>query len=173
MENVSHWIFWLFPAAFAIHNLEEAIWLPEFSKSAGKFHKPVNSFEFNFALFVLTLLSIIITFFFYFYGKESVAAYFYFAFNLGMLINVLYPHLIATILLRKYCPGLITGITLLVPVTTYILLSGYQNQYYSFPKFWMIFVPFAILVVGSIPFLFKVGLFLQNKLTRTSENSKN
>ena len=29
------WFFWLFPVAFAIHNAEEALCLPAFSKSAG------------------------------------------------------------------------------------------------------------------------------------------
>ena len=65
MQSVIPWFFWLFPIAFTIHNIEEALWLPAFSKSAGKFHKPVNSFEFAFALIILTLLSIIITFLFF------------------------------------------------------------------------------------------------------------
>ena len=78
-----------------------------------------------------------------------------------MLLNVFYPHLIATVVLKKYCPGLITGILFLVPTTTYILIYGYLNQYFLFPKFWIITVPFAVMVVGSIPILFKFGKYLQ------------
>ena len=44
------WFFWLFPVAFTLHNIEEALWLPAFSKSAGKFQKPVNTFEYEFAV---------------------------------------------------------------------------------------------------------------------------
>ena len=161
MQSVIPWFFWLFPIAFTIHNIEEALWLPAFSKSAGKFHKPVNSFEFAFALIILTLLSIIITFLFFQNGKQSLYCYLYFAFNFGMLLNVFYPHLIATVVLKKYCPGLITGILFLVPTTTYILIYGYLNQYFLFPKFWIITVPFAVIVVGSIPILFKFGKYLQ------------
>jgi len=165
MTHITPWFFWLFPIAFTIHNIEEALWMPEFSKSAGKFHKPVNSFEFVFALIVITLLSVIITIDFYYSGKQSLSCYLFFAFNFGMLINVLYPHLIATILLRKYCPGLITGIIFLLPTTIYFLIYGYQNQYYIFPKFWIITIPFAVLVVGSIPTLFKLGKYLHKNLS--------
>ena len=164
MDNIIPWFYWLFPIAFTIHNIEEAFWLPAFSKSAGKFHKPVNTFEFVFALIILTLASILITILFYHNGKESLACYLFFAFNFGMLVNVFYPHLIATIFLKKYCPGLITGIIFLIPSTTYILIYGYQNQYFLFPKFWIITVLFAILVMGSIPILFKVGKYLQKKI---------
>ena len=163
MDSGIPWFFWLFPVAFAIHNIEEALWLPAFSKSAGKFHKPVNSFEFVFAVIVLTLLSIIITFLFYQNGKQSITCYLYFAFNFGMLLNVLHPHLTATVVLKKYCPGLITGILFLIPATTYILIYGYQNQYFLFPEFWIITIPFAVLVVSSIPVLFKAGRYLRHK----------
>lgn len=166
MVNSTTGLFWLFPIAFAIHNLEEAFWFPTYSKSAGKFHKPVNTFEFVFAVINLTLLSIIITFLLVISSKQSLACYMYFAFNFGMLINVFFPHLAATIVLRKYCPGLLTGILFLVPITVYILLFGYKNQYFLFPKFWFIALPFAGLVIVAIPILFKVGKFVQKKLTK-------
>jgi hypothetical protein len=170
MGNMSPLFFWLFPVAFTIHNIEEALWLPAFSKSAGKFLKPVNIFEFLFALIVITLLSIIITIMFYIDGKQSLACYLFFAFNFGMLINIFFPHLIATVVLKKYCPGLITGILFLMPCVSYNLIYGYQNQYYSFPKFWIIAVPSILLMVGIIPILFKVGLYLQKKFRNKVTN---
>lgn len=48
--------------SFIIHNLEEAIWLPNWSKYAGKYHKPVQTNEFLFALIIITILGIILTF---------------------------------------------------------------------------------------------------------------
>jgi len=164
METSFPWFLWLFPIVFTIHNIEEAFWLPAFSKSAGKYYKPVDTFEFVFALIVITLLATIITFVFYLSGKQSLACYLFFAFNFGMLINVFFPHLVATIALRRYCPGLLTGILLLAPTTAYLLVYGYQNEFFLFPKFWIITIPFAAIVVGSIPILFKVGKYLQNLL---------
>jgi hypothetical protein len=164
METSISWFFWLFPIAFAIHNTEEALWFPAFSKSAGKFHKPVGTFEFAFAVSILTLFSIIITFLFFINGKQSFACYLYFAFNFGMLINVFFPHLVATIVLKKYCPGLLTGILFLIPTTVYILLFGYGNEYFIFPIFWFITIPFAGLIIGLIPILFRFGKYIQKIL---------
>ncbi len=166
METSLSWFFWLFPISFALHNIEEALWFPAFSKSAGKFHKPVDTFEFTFAVIILTLFSIVITFLFFINGKQSFACYLYFAFNFGMLINVFFPHLVATIVLNKYCPGLLTGILFLIPTTVYILLFGYSNEYFIFPTFWFITIPFAGLVIGLIPILFKVGKYVQKILAK-------
>lgn len=161
MEASLPWIFWAFPVVFTIHNIEEALWLPEFSKKAGKYHKPVDTFEFVFALVVITLMAIIITAWFYAAGKQSLASYLFFAFNFGMFVNVFLPHLVATIALRKYCPGLLTGLLLLAPTTSYLFWYGYENQYINFPTFWLITIPFAALVVGSIPILFRMGKRLE------------
>jgi hypothetical protein len=161
MEASIPWIFWLFPIVFAVHNIEEALWLPKYSKTAGKYHKPVETFEFVFALVMITLLATIITVLFYMTGKQSIHCYLFFAFNFGMFINVFFPHFAATIALKRYCPGLLTGIMLLAPTTVYLLLYGYNNGYFDLPKFWLITIPFAALVVGSIPILFKVGRYIK------------
>jgi ABC-type uncharacterized transport system permease subunit len=81
-----------------------------------------------------------------------------------MLINVFFPHLVATIVLKKYCPGLLTGILFLIPTTVYILLFGYSKDYFIFPKFWFISIPFAGLIIVLIPILFKVGNYVQKIL---------
>lgn len=164
MDASLPWIFWLFPIVFTIHNIEEALWLPDFSKKAGKYHKPVDTFEFVFAVVVLTLIALIITVSFYAAGKQSISSYLFFAFNFGMFINVFFPHLVATIALKKYCPGLLTGLLLLAPTTAYLLWYGYQNRYFEFPTFWLITIPFAGLVVGSIPIWFRVGRQLEKVL---------
>ena len=160
-EWVGPWFFWLFPLAFTMHNVEEGMWLPQWSRAAGKFHKPVGQFEFRFALVLITLLATIITLLASVSGKQSLWCYLFFAFNFGMFLNVFFPHLAATVALKKYCPGLATGVLLLAPATWYLLWYGYRNSYFLFPTFWYVTIPFAGLVVGSIPVLFKVGKRLQ------------
>jgi hypothetical protein len=166
MEISIPWLFWLFPVAFAIHNIEEALWLPAWSKSAGKFHKPVGTFEFRFAVLALTALSVTITLWFCLSGKQSPASYLFFAFNFVMLLNVLFPHFAATVTLRKYCPGLLTGVLLLAPTTGYLLLFGYHHGYLIFPTFWFVAIPFTALLAGSIPVLFSIGKLFQRALGR-------
>lgn len=162
MELSIHWIFWLFPIAVAIHNVEEAFFLPRWSESAGRFHTPVGKFEFRFAVVFLTLLSVIITTLFYMTSKQSFSCYLFFAFNLAMLLNVFFPHFAATIILKEYSPGLLTGLILLLPTTVYLLFYGYDHGFYLFPRFWFIAIPFVALVIASIPVLFKIGKLIQN-----------
>ncbi len=157
MDASIPWFFWLFPVVLTIHNLEEALWLPKFSKNAGRFHKPVGTFEFSFALVVLTMLAAVITALFYMKGKRSIPGYLYFGFNFGMLVNVFVPHLAAAFVLKKYCPGLLTGVLLLAPTTSWLLKVGYQNGYFGMHRFFIISIPFAILIAVSISILFKAG----------------
>jgi hypothetical protein len=158
------WVFWLFPTAFAIHNIEEALWLPAWSQSAGRFHKPVGAFEFRFALVVLTSIAVVITALLCASGKQSIPSYLFFAFSFGMLVNVFAPHLTATLVLRRYCPGLLTGLLVVMPTTGFLLWFGYTKEYFLFPMFWYVTIPFAGLVIGSIPVLFKVGKRIRNLL---------
>lgn len=151
------WAMWLFPIAFTVHNVEEAIWLPAFSQHAGRFHPRVEPAEFLFALVPITLLGWLVTGAFALYGAQSWAGYLFFAFNMGMAVNVVFPHLAATVVLRRYCPGLATGMVLLLPSTVYLLLLGYTGRYYSLPILLLLTPVLAALVVGSIPLLFRLG----------------
>ena len=48
---------WTFVVAVTIHNLEEALYLPKWSRAARRFHHPVGTTEFRFAVIVLTALA--------------------------------------------------------------------------------------------------------------------
>lgn len=50
---------WLFVAAVAAHNLEEAIWLPDWSRAHAQWVRPLKACAFRFALIVLTLLAVV------------------------------------------------------------------------------------------------------------------
>lgn len=137
--------------------------MPAFSKHAGRFQKPVSTFEFLFALVPITALGAAITLLFYSAGKLSIPCYLFFAFNLGMLANVFFPHLVATIALGRYCPGLATGILLLAPVTSYLLFLGYCEGYFEIPRLLFATVLFAGAVLVSIPLLFRLGRWTQRR----------
>lgn len=55
----------IFCFAITLHNIEEAIWLPEWSQQSSKFQKPVTSNEFHFAVIVITMLAYLSAFGFY------------------------------------------------------------------------------------------------------------
>jgi hypothetical protein len=115
----------IFLLGFSLHNIEEALWLPQWSKYAKKYHKVVSENEFRFAVIITTAVGYLITFqYFIFSSKFTVSKYIFLGFILMMVINVLFPHLISTILLKKYAPGTITGVLLNAPIGVYLLLHN-------------------------------------------------
>jgi hypothetical protein len=148
---------WLFPLAITIHNIEEAVWLPAWSKHAARFHAPVGAFEFRFAVIVLTLLGYVITFLSVRYGSGSVATGLFCAYCLAMLLNAFVPHLAAAIVLRRYAPGLATGLLVNVPVTAWLLHLSYAQGHVTMK---MLAVSSAVMIpalLASIPLLFAAG----------------
>ena len=67
----------------------------------------------------------------------------------------------ATAVLRKYCPGLLTGVLVLAPTALSLLVYGFRNGYVHSPTVWLIAIPFAAAIAGSIPLLFKAGRALR------------
>ena len=102
--------YFLFPALFMLHELEEIVWMPSFFKKIS-IQYPNNRilsyytpFAFNVIVleqFLILLLSLFLSYQFnnYTIYTTIVIAYIYHVFG----------HLIQTIVLRKYVPGLLTG----------------------------------------------------------------
>ena len=103
--------YFLFPALFMLHELEEIIWMPSFVKKLST-HFPDNRilsyytpFTFNAIVlgqFLILLLSLFLSYQFnnYTIYITIVIAYIYHVFG----------HLIQTVVIRKYVSGLLTGI---------------------------------------------------------------
>jgi hypothetical protein len=150
----------LFLLGFSLHNLEEALWLPQWSRHARKYHKEVTRNEFAFAVIIVTVIGYLLTFqYFIFAPSSSLSRYVYLGFILMMVANVIFPHLIATLLLKKYAPGTITGILLNAPIGIYILTRGINGT----DELIFVIVAgviLAIIFLALIIQLFKAGKYL-------------
>ena len=150
----------LFLLSFTLHNIEEALWLPKWSRHAGKFHPAVKNNEFHFALLVITTLGYIIMFLFMIYGSTSeIIKYAYLGFVLMMCANAIFPHLIASIIIKKYAPGTVTGLFLNMPVGLYIVLVQYSENINVY-KLFIGFVLTTIIVLLLLKPLFKIGKYI-------------
>jgi len=116
----------LFLLGFTLHNLEEAIWLPGWSKYAGRLRPEVKRHEFHFAALVVTVVGYLLTFL-HLTNTNVYAQYAYYGFVLMMCFNAIFPHLIATVVFRRYAPGLLTGVFLNVPFGMVLLQNGLSN----------------------------------------------
>ena len=121
----------LFLLGFSLHNLEEAIWLPDWSENAGRFHKKVTRNEFYFAVMVVTIIGYLLTFQYFILGASGIASisrFAYLGFILLMVVNVIFPHIAACAVLKRYAPGTLTGILLNAPIGMYILIHELRTK---------------------------------------------
>lgn len=152
----------IFLLGFTLHNIEEAIWLPEWSKYAKKFHQPVERNQFVFAVIVISIIGYLLTIIEILDNNSgSIWSYVYLGFVGMMGLNAIMPHLVATILLKKYAPGLITAFLLNLPISI-IIITRYVNAGIN-----VYFVILAIVIVSAVVLLslkplFKVGERLIN-----------
>ena len=117
--------YFLFPALFMLHELEEIIWMPSFVEklsthfSDNRILSYYTPFTFNAIVleqFLILLLSLFLSYQFnnYTIYITIVIAYIYHVFG----------HLIQTIVIRKYVPGLLTGI-----LTSLFALYNLKNEF--------------------------------------------
>ena len=152
----------IFLLGFTVHNLEEAIWLPRWSKYAGKFHRPVEADPFIFAVMVVTMIGCILTALDVWVGDPgNIVNYLYLGFVGMMGINAILPHLAATIMLKKYAPGLMTALFLNLPLAC-ILIAGHIQNGISVLYLLAAIVIVSALMLFSLKYLFSLGKLLIN-----------
>lgn len=156
----------LFILIITFHNIEEGLWLPQWSKLAEKYHKPVEKGAFHFALIVVTALTYLVSGLFMFFPEISVLKYLFVGCVGMMIINAFIPHLAATIALKRYAPGLITGIFLNVPLNSLIIDYLIRNNIVSLYEVIISTVIVSIATVSLLSPLFKLG----SKLTDFKES---
>ena len=147
----------LFLLAFIVHNLEEGLWLPSWSLHAKRFHPVVTFREFHFALFFITSLGILMTFISYMFGRDlAVIEGIYFGFVAMMVLNVVLIHIPACIVLRRYAPGTLTGVLLVLPIGGWLLFMYIKGM---LPVPYMIggTVGFTVVTVALLKPLFWAG----------------
>ncbi|MCG8335952.1 MAG: HXXEE domain-containing protein [Proteobacteria bacterium] len=157
-------LIWLFPVAISFHNLEEAVWLPQWSENAGRWQKRVEAGSFRFAVVVLTLLAYLVSALTVWGGKQSLGAYLLAGYALAMLLNVVMPHLAACVALKKYAPGTGTAIAFNLPVTFLLLRQMILQNYIELSRFYWAGPLTVVVILTLIPLLFAVG----RKLTADS-----
>lgn len=137
--------------AITLHNLAEALWLPQWSKHASKFHRPVSSNEFNFAVVFITILAYLSTFLFFYFPEVSLTKWIFTGFLGSMIVNAIFPHLVATILIKKYAPGLMTGVLLNVPINSLIIYQMFIQNLISWKGLILSTIVVGCVLLALIP----------------------
>ena len=146
--------YFLFPALFMLHELEEIIWMHSFVKKLSaqfpdiRFLSYYTPFTFNAIVleqFLILLLSLFLSYQFsnYTIYATIVIAYIYHIFG----------HLIQTIVLRNYVPGLLTGI-----------LTSWFSLYYLNPNIPIELFGYSLFTLLVIVLNLVVSFMILNKI---------
>ncbi|MGB8065465.1 MAG: HXXEE domain-containing protein [Candidatus Sulfotelmatobacter sp.] len=155
-------LLWLFPIVITLHNAEEAIWLSGWSKEAGRWPATVTPGVFRFGAAFLTIAAFAVTWLSFRSDKQTVWIYLTFGYMVAMLANVLIPHVGVSVVLRSYMPGLATAVALNLPVLSLLVVLALREKYVSGWKAAAYSVGVPVLLLLSIPALFKLGRALKS-----------
>ncbi len=112
------------PIAFGIHNAEEVLGMEKWTNEIPAIiHKPVTTLQFGIAVFIFSILGFLVA---YYPGLFPNEKYYYFVisgFSGMLLLNVFLHHIIATIYLKKYAPGVITAVLINLPLSLILLIQ--------------------------------------------------
>ena len=117
--------YFLFPSLFMLHELEEIIWMPSFVKKISlqipykQIFNLYTPFAFNVIVMEQLLLLLITLYLSYQFNNYTI----YTTIVIAYIYHV-FGHLIQTIAIRKYVPGLLTGI-----LTSLFALCNLKNEF--------------------------------------------
>jgi hypothetical protein len=142
---------YLFAVSVTAHNLEEAIFLPAWAMSVGISREPS---EFIFAVSILTLLVYVAAFYSIKRGLKGGWTYFITGYALAMLLNVFFPHVLASVYFRDYAPGTASAIFLILPTAFMVIYKAIRGKHVDKLYFCIIGPVVVLAILGSIPVLF-------------------
>ena len=114
----------IFMFCLTLHNIEEALWFPDWLNKTMPNRKQTQKEHFIFAVIGITILGYLVAGLYAFYPNNRYLEYIFIGFVGSMIINAVVPHLILSIYYRKYCPGAFTGIALIMPLYSIILYNA-------------------------------------------------
>lgn len=147
----------LFPLIITLHMVEEVLWLPAWSRDAGRWHEPVTTREFAFASAVFLGFIYTLTFFAWRSAMPTLSLYLVLGTAVLMLVNIYWPHLGAAIALRRYPPGLFTALFCNLPFLSYFLWKAFQDQALSVGYFLIASLLMLLAAITAWPYLFRIG----------------
>lgn len=124
---------WLFPIAVTLHNGEEAISMPGWDlRHAAQLpvHAP-SALAIRIALLALALAAFVVTYLSARSGPQGVWAYLTFGYIVAVLVNVVAPHVPASIVVRGYAPGVVTAVLINLPVMSVLAVRAVRERWVS------------------------------------------
>lgn len=152
---------WLFAFAVVLHNLEEMIWLPAWTKNVQHWAEPLVPFAFRFAALVLSAFAIglALAISLEFHSNRYLALLVGYA--VAMSVNAIAPHLIFTIKTGSYMPGTATGLLVVMPAGVALVKAVLDGHHMDGMAVLLWGAGVGLSLLGAVRILFKAGHSLE------------
>jgi F0F1-type ATP synthase assembly protein I len=148
---------WLFTLGVLAHNAEEAVALPGWAAANTRWRVRVGASAFRFAAAVQSLLLIMLTVVAFIGPAQGIAAYVFTGYVFAMVVNVFAPHLIASLVLRRYMPGTATALLFNLPLGVLFIERALAEGFVAWGTLVWAAPVTALGILLSIPVLFAAG----------------
>lgn len=120
-------LIWMFSTAIVLHNAEEAIWLPAWMQRNVP-RLAVDSRRFRQATTALSLLACGLSWMAWKSGPRSFWTEMLTGAALVALVNIFVPHILLSLLTRRWMPGTVTGVVICLPALSILLVSAWSKH---------------------------------------------
>lgn len=148
---------WIFTLGALAHNAEEARWLPVWSARAGKWYPPMDARVFRLAAGMLSILFVAVTLAATFAAAGSIAAYLMAGYVLAIVLNVLMPHVLASVAMSRYMPGTATALAFNLPLGLLYLHRALVERAIAWPTFRWAGPLVVLTMLALLPMLFALA----------------
>ena len=145
----------IFMFCLTVHNIEEALWMPDWRAKTMPRRSPQKE-HFIFAVLGITVIGYLSAGLFAFYPDNQHLEYAFVGFTGAMFINAVVPHLALTIRYRKYCPGVMTGCFLIIPLHSMILYNA-ANSHLKISEILIATLIVCAVLLGVIPLFVRLA----------------
>jgi len=146
-------LLWLVPVFFALHNIEEAPFMENWSQRLPlKIHPTASTRQFVIAVTFLTLAGFLVTYFGVEYLANQTGCLIVLAIQAILLFNAFIPHIASTLRFRMYSPGVITATVITLPFSFYLFRRAINENILDWKQFWILLgiAPFAMVIFALL-----------------------
>lgn len=139
----------LAPVVFALHNVEEAPRMAAWSARAGSARRfRVTTPQFTMALGLLTLIMAASAGWAYAAHQAGAAVHVLFAFQAAVALNAVVPHISLMLRERRYNPGALTAMMLIIPFSIAFFWTAIREGYLSPTGMVLLFALAPVVMIG-------------------------
>lgn len=146
-------LLWLVPVFFALHNLEEAPLMEQWSKRLPlKLPVSYTTRQFVVAVIILTFGGFLITYYSVGVLHNATGYLLVLGIQATLFFNAFIPHIGSTIRFRLYSPGVVTATLITVPFSIYLCQRALVENMITWKQVWMLLAiaPFAMVILAYI-----------------------